>query len=400
MKEYRSLEDIFSDPDVDELLASNAKKNNKVIDNDVAGFIEITEWVKEHDGKLPQKVREQPERKYYSRLKGIKNNPERAEKLKEYDELGLLIDEDESEYKVLENLSNKSFSKLDDLLSDSDVLDFLGGDDLVKETKLFDTKKINETIKARETKYSPESVARRKKVADFSEYSLMFKEVQKDLASGYRELKKFTNKGDSVVVGSFYVLNGQLIYIESFGEEVDKNNKNGKYKDRRVHVIFENGTESNLLLRGLVASLYGRGGRTVTERDDTFELKNDDYVTGYIYVLKSLSTNPQIADIRNLYKIGFTTTSIKKRLANAENESTYLYAPVKVVAEFQVVNLGAVQLEKAIHHALESYQFDVEITGPNGKMINPHEWFVVDFEIIEEVVNSIVSKLRIEQEIS
>lgn len=400
MKEYRSLEDIFSDPDVDELLASNAKKNNKVIDNDVAGFIEITEWVKEHDGKLPQKVREQPERKYYSRLKGIKNNPERAEKLKEYDELGLLIDEDESEYKVLENLSNKSFSKLDDLLSDSDVLDFLGGDDLVKETKLFDTKKINETIKARETKYSPESVARRKKVADFSEYSLMFKEVQKDLASGYRELKKFTNKGNSVVVGSFYVLNGQLIYIESFGEEVDKNNKNGKYKDRRVHVIIENGTESNLLLRGLVASLYGRGGCTVTERDDTFELKSDDYVTGYIYVLKSLSTNPQIADIRNLYKIGFTTTSIKKRLANAENESTYLYAPVKVVAEFQVVNLGAVQLEKAIHHALESYHLDVEITGPNGKMINPNEWFVVDFEIIEEVVNSIVSKLRTEQEIS
>lgn len=400
MKEYRSLEDIFSDSDVDELLASNVKKNNKVIDNEVAGFIEITEWVKEHDGKLPQQVREHPERKYYSRLKGIKNNPERAEKLKEYDELGLLIDEDESEYKTLENLSNKSFSKLDDLLSDPDVSDFLGGDDLVKETKLFDTKKINETIKARETKYSPESVARRKKVADFSEYSLMFKEVQKDLASGYRELKKFTNKGNSVVEGRFYVLNGQLIYIESFGEEVDKNNKNGKYKDRRVHVIFENGTESNLLLRGLVASLYGRGGRTVTERDDTFELKDDDYVTGYIYVLKSLSTNPQIADIRNLYKIGFTTTSIKKRLANAENESTYLYAPVKVVAEFQVVNLWAVKLERAIHNALESYQFDVEITGPNGKMINPHEWFVVDFETIEEVVNSIVSKLRIEQEIS
>lgn len=169
-----------------------------------------------------------------------------------------------------------------------------------------------------------------------------------------------------------------------------------------MHIIYENGTESMPLRNGLAASLYGSSkesnvkGMMVTDRlDSEVEIKNDDIVTGYIYVLKSLSNNSQISSIKNLYKIGFTTGSIEKRIANAENESTYLYAPVKEVMQFKVINLKAESLETAIHHALAQYQLDVDILGPNGRKIKPKEWFVVDLDTISEIVNEIVAKLQI-----
>ena len=126
-------------------------------------------------------------------------------------------------------------------------------------------------------------------------------------------------------------------------------------------------------------------------------LTGDDYRTGYIYVLKSLSEDPQIANIKSLYKIGFTKNSVRQRIANAENESTYLYAPVKVVEQFQVINLDPGKLETTIHHVLEDYKLDVSIKVPNGKVITPREWFVIDLPKVEEIVNAIVTKLQSEQ---
>jgi hypothetical protein len=186
-----------------------------------------------------------------------------------------------------------------------------------------------------------------------------------------------------------------LIYIESIGDEIQKvNNYQGKHTDARAHVIYENGTESIPLYRGLGASLYGRGGRAISEPMDDFKLSNDDLVTGYIYVLKSASKEPQIASIKPLYKVGFTANDIQKRIFNAQNESTYLYAPVEIIEEIQVINLNAESLETAIHHSLAPYQLDVDITGPNGKTIKPREWFVVSLDKIECIVNRIVAKLQ------
>lgn len=189
-----------------------------------------------------------------------------------------------------------------------------------------------------------------------------------------------------------------MIYIDAFGEDIEKNDTNGNYRDKRVHVIYENGTESNVLYRGLGASFYGRNGKIVTELETgEIKLTTDDHETGYIYVVKSLSKDPQIASIDSLYKVGFTVGSVKKRIANAENESTYLYAPVKLIEQFHVINLNAESLETAIHHALANYQLDVEIKATNGRTIVPREWFVVDLDKIEEVINHIVTRLQSEQ---
>lgn len=59
------------------------------------------------------------------------------------------------------------------------------------------------------------------------------------------------------------------------------------------------------------------------------DITNDDKVTGYIYVLSSLSDNPTIKNQKNLYKIGYSTNSVEERIANAAHEPTYLMAPVK-----------------------------------------------------------------------
>ncbi|MBD5074993.1 GIY-YIG nuclease family protein, partial [Xanthomonas citri pv. citri] len=77
-------------------------------------------------------------------------------------------------------------------------------------------------------------------------------------------------------------------------------------------------------------------------------VREDDVSTGFIYVLKSLSTDPQISSIKNLYKIGFTTGSVENRIRNAENQSTYLYAPVEIVTTYQVFNMNASKFETAI----------------------------------------------------
>lgn len=394
-RQYRTIDDIFNDPDLDQLLAPLEKKpKSKATDPDIHFFEEVQGWVKKH-GRKPENTRtDLTERRMFHRLKGLQK---KYDKLHDYDELGLLVSEDTNVYSVLAeevkrdtNTNTKTFETLDDILNDDSIL-FDNLDDAgVADLKLFDTEKVT-----RKQNNKPDSIAKRQKVADFSEYKQLFKKIQSDLASGRRKLRPFKNY--QIDLHHFYVLRGQLVYIEAFGEEVQKDNKNGQYKDKRVHIIYENGTESNVLYRGLAASLYGRGGKFVTEPDDNIKLTMDDNITGYIYILKSLSKDPQIAEFKSLYKIGFTSGSVKRRIANAENESTYLYAPVKLIEQIQVINLNPEALETAIHHALADYQLKVDIKAPNGKLITPREWFVVELSKVEEIINAIVARLQSEQ---
>ena len=82
-----NLDDIFSDPIFDELTAEIPKKQVKNIDPDFEKFQEIIEWIKNHEGKEPEKSRDMTERKLFSRLKGYRDKPEMTKKLAEIDEL-------------------------------------------------------------------------------------------------------------------------------------------------------------------------------------------------------------------------------------------------------------------------------------------------------------------------
>lgn len=394
-----SLEDVFNDPEADELLVAKPKKKTVSTDPDVENFKEIQEWIKQHNGKEPEKTRDPSrmgERRMASRLKGYRSHEDMIELLKPYDELGLL--NKESQKLTLEDTvksEKQDFNSLDDILGDDSIL-FGDSNQNTVNSKLFDTKKLHE-IK-REQDNQPERVSQRHQMEHFSQYEPMFKKVQAEIASGQRQLRPFKNY--EILLHHFYVLNGQLLYIEAMGDRKLINNKSQRKTDARLHVIYENGTENTPLLNGLAASMYGRNGKIVTELNKEFKLSSDDQTTGYIYVLKSESDNPEVRKVQeehSLYKVGFTSGDVHKRIQNAENESTYLYGPVKVCETIQVLNINSEALETAIHHALSNYRLDVDIKAPNGRLIHPREWFVADLDTINNVVNQIMSKLRIDQ---
>lgn len=397
----RSLNDIFNDPAADELLIK-PKKKQVTYDPEVEKFKEIENWVKKHNGKEPEKTTDLSrlgERKLASRLKGIREDPERIELLKPYDKLGLLKQEDQN-VSLKEKVSHEkmTFNSLDDILNDDSALFDNSGQSL--NSKLFDTGSLNAFKKSQENVAKNKS--KRKTMDDFNKYRPMFKKVQAELTSGKRHLVRYGN--NKLKLHGFYVLKGQLMYIESIGSEFKNNNRSDTDTDARLHVIYDNGTENFPLRNGLIASLYGSkqrggGGKIVTEPDDKFEFGADDQITGYVYVLKSLSNNADVKRIQEdhpLYKVGFTSGTVERRIANAENESTYLYGPVKVVAEYQVINLNPEALETALHHALAQYRLDVDIKAGNGKIIHPREWFIVNLNTINNLVSKIISKLQMD----
>lgn len=406
-KPIRSLEDIFADPDAATLLAPDKKP---VInhDPDVEGFKEIIDWIKQHEGKEPQKTMDLTERKMFSRLKGIRNTPDRCQKLKEYDELHLLGEGDDNSEKEREAKAIKQekmdFDSIDEILSDDSLLFDDSQEDMELNNKLFDTAKFKQTL----SKKQEEEKSVRNKMYGFSKYEPMFKQIQAGISSGQRQLVRFQNPEKNLKEHRFYILNGQLIYIEAIGDlQLRESSDSKSRKDARAHVIYENGTENYPFIRGLASSLYGSKqrctvpGYIVTEpMQKEYKLTNDEYVTGYVYVLKTLSKNPQILEIEkehDLYKVGVTENTVEERTANAENESTYLYAPIQIVEKIKVINLNAKTLEKTIHHALAEYRLDVDIKAANGKIIHPMEWFVVDLNTIETVVGKLITQLRVKQ---
>ncbi|WP_071461366.1 GIY-YIG nuclease family protein [Bacillus massilinigeriensis] len=375
---YRSIDEIMDSLLFTEITTPPRKSPKVQYDHEVEKFLEIVDFVKEN-GREPYKVpTDLTERSLASRLIGIRKDPERMEHLKKYDEIGLLE-------KNQKEIITPKISSIDDILSS-------GSSELLGDSKINDTAiSIFDTSSLQKVTTMPEYVAKRKKLGDFGRYEELFKKCHREITEGKRKIVRFKNEQD-IQPNSFYILKGVLLYVETVGE---RKKIKGKV-NARLRCIFENGTESDMLLRSLSAELY-KHGRRVTDNEETLleNVREDDVSTGYIYVLKSLSTDPQITSIKNLYKIGFTTGSVENRIRNAENESTYLYAPVEIVTTYQVFNMNGSKFETAIHHALANNNLDVSILGANGKMLVPKEWFVVTLEELQEVINEIVMMVNL-----
>lgn len=121
-------------------------------------------------------------------------------------------------------------------------------------------------------------------------------------------------------------------------------------------------------------------------------ITTDDIQTGWIYVLKSKSADPKISSIKNLYKIGFTSSLIEERIKNAVNESTYLYSDVQVVASYKCYNRNADKLELLLHRFFASACLNIDLYNQNGLRITPREWFVIPFDVIEQAIEMILDE--------
>ena len=246
-----------------------------------------------------------------------------------------------------------------------------------------------------------DEVAKRKRCKDFDQFEHLFKNVHRELREGKRKLLPFNDKGYQLVEGNYYVLNGLLVYLADINFTSEAKTVDGKRfrKDGRTRTIFENGTESTMLYRSLAKALY-KDGRIVSETNEQENsnfytnfggITEDDTSTGYIYILKSKSTDPRIQSYDHLYKIGFATTTVEKRIANAKKEPTYLMADVEVIAEYQAFNINPQKFEYYLHAFFGESCLDLLVADKQGKNHQPKEWFIAPLQVIQQAVELLVN---------
>jgi hypothetical protein len=116
----------------------------------------------------------------------------------------------------------------------------------------------------------------------------------------------------------------------------------------------------------------------------------EDIESGTIYVLRSHSTHPYVAEHRELiHKIGVTGGKVETRISGAEKESTYLLAGVEVIATYKLHNINRVKMENLFHRIFGSAQIDISIDDRFGNPVKPREWFLVPLQVIDEAVQRV-----------
>lgn len=325
----------------------------------IAGFEDVVRFVEEH-GRAPQhgEGRDIFERLYAVRLDRLRALPDWHALLAPMDRHGLLDDQAPAE---LDD---------DELLAELGVAPD-GSDDI------FTLRHVRSSSEVR----AAEEVADRKACADFPLFAPAFATIKADLKAGHRKARRYA-KSAGITVGEWFIVGGQLAYVAAM--EKPAINDYGR-TDSRLRVIYDNGTESDVLLRSLQRALHrDTAGRRVTALDSGPLF---DGVSGTLYVLRSRSELPAIAALRDgLYKIGFTGGTVEDRIAGAAGQSTYLFADVEVVATYQLFNLQRAKLETLIHRVFAAARLEIEVTDGEGRTVRPQEWFVVSLAAIDEAV--------------
>ena len=340
----------------------------------IAGFEEIQRFVDEH-GRAPKHDEDGDifERLYAVRLDRIRELQECRELVEPLDHQGLLSGSP--------SLPVPDATELDD----DALLAELGID--VAAPSIAELKHVRSTAE----KKAAEEIAHRDRCEDFSAFKPLFEQVQKELNSGLRETRPFEMKAE-IEKGRFFIVSGQKAYIAEKGETITT--EHGR-TDARLRVIFDNGTESNMLMRSLQRALNkDEAGRRITDpsagplfSDQTMD---GDEASGTIYVLRSKSDHPLVTANRELvHKIGVTNMNVEKRIAGAQLQLTFLMANVEVVATYELYNINRTKLENLIHRIFDPARLEIEIMDRFGRPITPREWFLVPLFAINDAVEKI-----------
>ena len=360
-----------------------ADRDQRAIDQ----FIKITAFVAGSGGQEPDiESADHDEAMLAAGLRSCRRQEKLYDLLAPYDDLNLLtptVSSTSGPSEAVEPapVAEVGVPKTLDEAFEGDLLDFLDDDDL----GIYNLRHVPQDTTM------PDYIAGRKKCTDFADFEPLLKDCSRELRAGKRQLTRFRNE-QQIAKGYFFVLKGILLYVAEVGERVP--DANGK-TNARLRVIFDNGTESDLLLRSLAAELY-KDGKRITEHEDR-QLANfyapteEDTTTGHIYVLRSLSADPGIAAIEDLYKIGFSDGPVAERIKNASREPTYLMAPVLEVAGWECLNAPPRNFERLLHQFFGDACLDVEVTGPDGRIHHPREWFIAPLPIIRRAVEMLIS---------
>jgi hypothetical protein len=340
----------------------------------IAGFEDITRFFDEH-GRAPQHGEDRDifERLYAVRLDRLLALEECRSLLAEFDPYGLLIQSGDIQEPEPEDLDP------DALLAELEGLEGAG--------------EITELrhVQSSEERRAAEEIANRQKCRDFDKFNPLFEQVTEEIATGARATRPFELKAE-IRPGAFFIVGGQIAYVAEMGEIYT--NAQGR-TDARLRVIFDNGTESNMLMRSLQRALHkDDAGRRITEPAAGPLFKEEaepfDDGSGTIYVLRSKSDDPLVAEHRQvLHKIGVTGGSVEARIAGAEKQATFMLAGVEVVATYKLFNIHRGKLEALIHRVFASAQLDITIHDRFGNPVKPREWFLVPLNVIDDAVERI-----------
>lgn len=360
------FQSIF-DSDEDGLL-DTPEKAPKLTSSDrlERSFLEIVEFYREHDRAPRSDTREIAERKLGARLEGILASEEKIAALRHLDEFGLLAEPEAP-------------ASLDDLL-DSDDLGLLDDG-----TGVLDTSDLPQ----RKSPEATSDAAQRVRAKDFEQFEPLFQQKQAELAAGTAKLVSFPGI-QYIVEAAFFVLNGVMLFIAEVGETEYKESTARANRRERLRVIFENGTESSMYRQSLGIRMGEGHGQAVVPA--AFEsIFADDVATGYVYVLRSLSDDPQIQEVPDLHKIGFSRGPVEKRIAQAERQPTYLMAPVEIVASYRTYNLKTSALEHLLHRVFSDVRLRLSQVGKDGRVYEPSEWYSVPLRVIDQAIELIMS---------
>ncbi|MGB7711698.1 MAG: GIY-YIG nuclease family protein [Microcoleus sp.] len=337
----------------------------------IAGFEEIERFVEEH-GRLPQHVEDCDifERLYAVRLDRLRESEECRAVLQPIDSHGLLDAE-----------TDKAENFTDEALLASLGVDAASENDVTQLTH----------VRSRSEIKAAEEIAQRTPCQDFDEFQPIFEKVQRQLQSGERQTIKYQDYA-AVKEGDLFIVDGQKVMVVDMGEPFVSDY--GR-QDCRLRVVYDNATESDLLVRSLQRALNkDKASRriTVTDFGPLFAGVEaaDDLPTGYIYVLRSKSEHPFIAENRSIiHKIGVTVGDVKRRIANAKKDPTYLLADVEIVITYKLANINRKRLEAMLHKFFVSARLDVEFQDRFDATVQPREWFMVPLEAIEDAIEKI-----------
>lgn len=342
----------------------------------IAGFEDIQKFYQEQ-GRLPEHGDDRDifERLYAVRLDRLRDQPDCRAILEPYDRDGLLGAAPAIDEAAIGEMDN------DALLAE------LGIDVEPEPGSIADLRHVRSQTEKR----AAEEIAERTPCADFELFEPLFAAVKADMEQGIRETRRFGNNAE-ISQGEFFIVGGQMAYVAVLGEGFTA--EHGR-RDNRLRVIYDNGTESDILRRSLQRALYkDEAGRRITTPDAGplfgSEAEEDDIASGTIYVAQSESEHPVFAENRNiLHKIGVTSGDAKKRIASAKDDATFLFAKARIVAEYKAHNINRTKLESILHRVFSAAQLDIEVPDRFGKPFKPREWFMVPLPVIDEVIKRV-----------
>ena len=344
----------------------------------IAGFEEVQRFVEQH-GRPPRHGEDRDifERLYAVRLDRLRALEECRALLLPLDHQGLLGEGGTAADAPVEEMD------ADELLAE---LEGAAGDPGITQLR---------HVRSSTEKRAAEEIANREKCEDFESFKPLFEQVKRDLQQSVRETRVIDDSENSLAEikpGAFFVVGGQVAFVAGESEAFTTGYQR---RDRRLRVVYDNATESNVLARSLQKALYrDPAGRRVSDPSAgplfSGEGEDGDQASGTIYVLRSKSDHPLVAAHRDvLHKVGVTGGDVARRVANARLDPTFLMADVEIVATYTLYNISRTKLENLIHRIFDPARLDIEVKDRFGNPVIPREWFLVPRFVVDDAVEKI-----------